>query len=46
MVSRFGTESYRATEPDAVFEFGLRRVLAGTGVLIDHGDLPARRSGD
>jgi AcrR family transcriptional regulator len=46
MVSRFGTESYRATEPDAVFEFGLRRVLAGIDALIERGDLPARRSGD
>lgn len=34
MVARFGEESYRATEPDAVFEFGLARVLDGIAPLL------------
>lgn len=34
MVSQFDERAYQASEPGAVFEFGLRRVLDGIGVLI------------
>lgn len=35
MVSRFGEDAYRASEPEAIFEFGLQRMLDGVAVLID-----------
>lgn len=34
MVSQFGERTYQASEPDAVFEFGLHRVLDGIGLLV------------
>jgi hypothetical protein len=37
MASRFGGAEYRASQPAAVFEFGLARVLDGVAALIDAG---------
>jgi hypothetical protein len=35
MVARFDEQTFRATEPDAVFDFGLRCLLDGIEVLLE-----------
>lgn len=35
MVSQFGEEAFQATESEALFEFGLQRLLDGFGVLLE-----------
>ena len=40
MVSQFGEEALQATEPEALFEFGLQRFLDGISLLVE----PARPS--
>ncbi|KAA9158883.1 TetR/AcrR family transcriptional regulator [Amycolatopsis acidicola] len=34
MIARFGEEAFQATQPQAVFEFGLERILDGIGLLL------------
>lgn len=40
MVAQFGEEAFRATESEALFEFGLQRLLDGFGLMVE----PARAS--
>lgn len=42
MVSRFDEQTFRATEPDAVFEFGLQRLLDGVAVFAADSRPPAK----